>query len=130
MVGKNLKYEAGTIVYTDEGDGGGDGGGNSGGNGGGDGGDGSSTTALSAGAVAGVTITVIIVLLLIASLVLLTLFIVCKKKRSSLTVSMTQLLNEEMTERTRGEIVINNNLHSINQALCALIDFSSGERAG
>ena len=78
-----MKYEAGTIVYIDSG------------------GDGSSTTALSAGAVAGVTITVIIVLLLIASLIVLVLIIY--KRRNTMSANI-QKLNQEMTLIKNGEI--------------------------
>ena len=78
-----MKYEAGTIVYIDNG------------------GDGSSTTALSAGAVAGVTITVIIVLLLIASLIVLVLIIY--KRRNTMSANI-QKLNQEMTLIKNGEI--------------------------
>ena len=81
-----MKYEAGTIVYIDSG------------------GDGSSTTALSAGAVAGVTITVIIVLLLIVSLIVLVLIIY--KRRNTMSVNI-QKLNHEMTFIKNGEMYIN-----------------------
>ena len=82
MVGENLQYEVGTIMYTDD----------------------SSTTALSAGAVAGVTITVIIVLLLIASVLVLVLIIY--KRRNTMSANI-QKLNQEMTFIKNGEMHIN-----------------------
>ena len=94
-----MKYEAGTIMYIDSG------------------GDGSSATALSAGAVAGVTITVIIVLLLIASVIFLVLIIY--KRRNTMSANI-QKLNHEMTFIKNGEVHINLQYLCIKLYTCSL----------
>ena len=104
-----MLYKVGTIVYTDD----------------------SSTTALSAGAVAGVTITVIIVVLLIASVVVLVLIIYKRRNTMSANIQKLNQIGQEMTFIKNGEMHVNLYLYTkLSCMFFILTDFPTGEGAG